>query len=154
MQVSVAQQDLCFPLNQASTVPDAPLPNFRAIRQIAAATLPYCKEKTWWRHQMETFSTLPALCVPGEFLPPRPVSRSFGVFFDLRLNKRLGKHSWGWWFKTLSHALWRHCNELSWKLLTLPYMEHAPVFDNWKYITRLPLNIEEIIYINQIHILA
>ena len=23
----------------------------------------------------------------------------------------LSKHSWGWWFKTLSCPLWRHCNE-------------------------------------------
>ena len=27
----------------------------------------------------------------------RPVTRSFGVFFDLRLNERLSKQSWGWW---------------------------------------------------------
>ena len=26
------------------------------------------------------------------------------------LNKRLSKQSWGWWFKTLSCSLWRHCN--------------------------------------------
>ena len=32
------------------------------------------------------------------------------AFFDLRLNKRLSKQSWGWWFKTLSFPLWRHCN--------------------------------------------
>ena len=44
---------------------------------------------------------------PGEFLAQRPVTRSFGVFFDLRLNKRLSKQSWGWWFETLSHQLWR-----------------------------------------------
>ena len=31
-------------------------------------------------------------------------------FFDLRLNKRLSKQSWGWWFETLSRPLWRHCN--------------------------------------------
>ena len=31
-------------------------------------------------------------------------------FFDLRLNERLNKQSWGWWFETLSHPLWRHCN--------------------------------------------
>ena len=31
-------------------------------------------------------------------------------FFDLRLNKRLSKQSWGWWFGTLSRSLWRHCN--------------------------------------------
>ena len=45
---------------------------------------------TWWRHQMETFSTLVALCagnspVNGEFPSQRPVTRSFDVFFDLRL---------------------------------------------------------------------
>ena len=32
-------------------------------------------------------------------------------FLDLRLNKRLNKQSWGWWFETASHSLWRHCNE-------------------------------------------
>ena len=32
-----------------------------------------------------------------------------GVPFDLRLNKRLSKQSWGWWFETLSRPLWRHC---------------------------------------------
>ena len=41
----------------------------------------------------------------------RPVTRSFDVFFDLRLNKRLSKQSWGWWFETPSRSLWRHCNE-------------------------------------------
>ena len=47
---------------------------------------------TWWRHEMETFSALLAICagnspVPGEFPAQRPVTRSFDVFFDLRLNK-------------------------------------------------------------------
>ena len=46
-----------------------------------------------WRHQMETFSALLALCVgispvPGDFLSQRPVTRSFDGFFDLRPNKR------------------------------------------------------------------
>ena len=31
-------------------------------------------------------------------------------FFDLHLNIRLSKQSWGWWFETLSRPLWRHCN--------------------------------------------
>ena len=38
------------------------------------------------------------------------VTRSFHVFFDLHLNKRLGKQSWGWWFEMPSRSLWRHCN--------------------------------------------
>ena len=48
---------------------------------------------------------------PGEFPTQRPVTRSFDVFFDLRLNKRLSKQWWGWWFETLSCPLWRHCND-------------------------------------------
>ena len=32
-------------------------------------------------------------------------------FFDLRLNKRLSKESWCWWFETTSCSLWRHCND-------------------------------------------
>ena len=64
---------------------------------------------------METFSALLAICagnspVAGEFPAQRPVTRSFDVFFDRRLNKRLSKQSWGWWFETLSRPLWRHCN--------------------------------------------
>ena len=49
---------------------------------------------------------------PGEFLTQRPVTRSFDVYFDLRLNKRLCKQSWGWWFETLLCPLWRHSNGL------------------------------------------
>ena len=48
---------------------------------------------------------------PGEFPTQRPVTRRFDVFFDLRLNKRLSKQSWGWWFETPSRSLWRHRND-------------------------------------------
>ena len=50
------------------------------------------------RHQMDSHTS------------QRPVTRSFDVFFDLRLNKRLSKQSCGWWFKTPSRSLWRHRN--------------------------------------------
>ena len=50
---------------------------------------------------------------PGEFPTQRPVTRSFDVFFDLLLNKRLSKQPWGWWFETLSWSLWRHCNGMT-----------------------------------------
>ena len=43
---------------------------------------------------------------PGEFPAQRPVTRSLGVFFDLRQNLRLSKQSRGWWFETLSRPLW------------------------------------------------
>ena len=71
---------------------------------------------TWWRHQMETFSALLAICagnspvVTGEFLAQRPVTQSFDVFFNPSLNKRLSKQTWGWWFEMLSRPLWRHSN--------------------------------------------
>ena len=71
---------------------------------------------TWWRHQIETFSVLLAICagnslVSGEFPAQRPVTRSFDVFFDLCPNKRLSKQLWGWWFETPSGSLWRHSND-------------------------------------------
>ena len=50
-----------------------------------------------WRHRMETLvSALLALYagnspVTGEFPSQRPMTRSFDVFFDLRLNQRLKK---------------------------------------------------------------
>ena len=61
---------------------------------------------------------------PCEFPSQRPVTRSFDVFFDLRLNKRLSKQPWGWWFETPSCSLGRHCNVYSlWKLwMLIPHL--------------------------------
>ena len=72
---------------------------------------------TWWRHQIETFSALLALCagnspVTGEFPSQRPVTRNFDVFFDRRPNKRFSKQSRPRWFETPSCSLWHHCNGL------------------------------------------
>ena len=39
---------------------------------------------------------------PGEFPVQSPVMRSFDIFFDLSLNKRLSKQSRGWWFEMQS----------------------------------------------------
>ena len=70
----------------------------------------------WWRHQMETFFALLALCagnspVTGEFPAQKPVTRSFDVFLI---------PAWinGWWFETPSRPLWRHCN--AWMVFILP----------------------------------
>ena len=62
---------------------------------------------SWWRHHIETFSVLLAICAA---FPRTKASGRVDVFFDLRLNKRLSKQSWGWWFETLSRPLWRHRN--------------------------------------------
>ena len=87
---------------------------------------------------METFPALLALragnsLVTGEIPSQRPVTRSFDVFFDLCLNKRLCKQSWGCWFETPSRPLWRHRNAVM-KFKTgadksrckYSYREHVP----------------------------
>ena len=58
----------------------------------------------WGRYQMETFSALLAPCVgnspvTGEFPSQKPVTRSFNLFYDLRLNKRLSKQSRCQWIE-------------------------------------------------------
>ena len=60
-------------------------------------------------------TSLLALCegkspATGKFPSRRPVTRSFDVFFDLCLNKRLSKQPRGWWFETPLRPLWRHSN--------------------------------------------
>ena len=59
---------------------------------------------------METFFRVTGVTGPGDFPTQRPVTWGFDVFFDLRLNKRLSKQPWGWWFETPSWSLWRQCN--------------------------------------------
>ena len=95
-----------------------PQPN-GAIRHIGNFDTTYRGPKAWWRHQMETFSVLLVLCagnspVTVELPSQRPVTRSFGVFFDLYPNKRLSKQSRRGsrrlWFETPPRSLWRHCN--------------------------------------------
>ena len=84
----------------------------RSIRQVSC-----CVWYTWWRQQMETFSALLAIWagispVTGEFPAQKPATPSFDISFDLLLDKRLSEHWWGWWFKTPSHPLWRHINDI------------------------------------------
>ena len=50
--------------------------------------------------------------ITGGFPAKGPVKRIYDAFFDMRLNKRLSKEKWGWWFETPSHPLWRHCNDM------------------------------------------
>ena len=99
---------------------------------------------TWWRYQMEILSASLTICagnspVTGEFPAQRPVTRSFDVFFNLRLNKRLRKHSRGWWFETQSQPLWRHCNDMaSWVQDKLELVRYV-----FKTITTLAFSIRK-----------
>ena len=75
-----------------------------------------------WYHTMVTSSNGNIFRVTGhlsgEFTGHRLIPRTkasdaeFGDFFDLRMNKRLSKQWWGWWFETPSCPLWRHCNAM------------------------------------------
>ena len=69
-----------------------------------------------WKHFPRNWPFVREITGPDEFPIQRPVTRSFDVFFDLRLNKRLSKQPWGWWFVTPSCSLWRHRNAHKHKL--------------------------------------
>ena len=69
---------------------------------------------------------------PGEFPAQRPVTRSFDVFFDLRLIKWLSKEPWGWWFETPSLSLWCHCNAL-WTRYLCCIWDHVRTSPRQKY---------------------
>ena len=58
---------------------------------IFRVTGPLCGEFTGHRWIPRTKASD---AVTGEFPAQRPVTRSFDVFFDLRLHKRLSKQSW------------------------------------------------------------
>ena len=71
--------------------------------------------QSWWRHQIETFSSLLAHCemnpaVTSGFPSKRPWARSFDQFFNLRLNRQLSKQSRFRGFETIPCSLWRHSN--------------------------------------------
>ena len=111
----------------------------------------YIKWNIMTCHQMETFSALLALCVGnspvnGEFPSQRPVTRSFEVSFDMRLNKQLSKQSCVWWFETPSCSLWRHCNaycsEYSTSEMTFHYLLAAnQIKETLKLFTTVVVNL-------------
>ena len=95
----------------------------------------------WWRHQMETFSALLAICagnspVSGEFPAQRPETRSCDVFFDLPLDGRLSKHSWGWWLEPPSCPFWRQGNDPHFK----PFRTNRSF--HWRYFFFTKIHIQ------------
>ena len=94
---------------------------------------------------MEIFSALLAFVRGIHRSPVNPRTKSSDAelwcFFYLRLNRRLSKKSWVWWFETPSCSLWRHCNVIivlwsSYFVLFLPvcimlrtmFMNHPLIF--------------------------
>ena len=78
------------------------------MTMVAAATIH--DDVIKWKHFPRNWPFVRGITGPGEFPTQRPVTRSFDVYFDLRLNKRLSKQPWGWWFETPSWSLWRQRN--------------------------------------------
>ena len=75
-----------------------------------------CKDTTWWRHQMETFSASLAICagnspVSGEF-PHKGQWRGVFMFslICVWINGWVNNGEAGW-YETPSCPLWRHRNE-------------------------------------------
>ena len=62
---------------------------------ISRVTVPVCEKFMMTSSNGNIFRVTGPLCGeftgPGDFPTQRPVTRSFDVFFDLRLNKRLSK---------------------------------------------------------------
>ena len=81
-----------------------------------------------WRHDVETISALLAICevnppVADGFPSQRVSKTGFGVFFGVRLNKRLSKQSTCQWYK----MSWRLWHTFPWNLLSnaLSGIQHA-----------------------------
>ena len=96
-----------------------------------------------WKHFPRYWPFVRGIPVTGEFPVQRPVTRSFGVFFDLRLNTRLSKQSWGWWFESLTPSLWCHWNDgqgshkVIFKIFNVPFDLKSAVFGRESGFCRL-----------------
>ena len=100
---------------------------------------------TWWRHQMETFSALLAICggnspVTGEFPTQRSLTRTFHVFFDLRLNKRLSKQSWGWLFDAIAPIMTSLCWQSHLDVMNkqnLVHLHASSIWHGWNFLNKM-----------------
>ena len=67
-------------------------------------------------------------CIPAQ----RPVTRSFDVFFDLRMNKQLSNTSV---FETPWRSLWRHCNGSTYlSVICVMSQENKWLFRGWLHV--------------------
>ena len=90
--------------------------------------------KSWWRHQMKLFRRVTGLLCREFtdhwwFPSQRPVTRSFDVFFDLRLNQQFSKQWRRLWSETSLRLSWRHCNVtrlFSWITMTYTHVTLEP----------------------------
>ena len=76
-------------------------------------------QRSWWRHEMETFSAFLALCegnppVIGGF-PTNSSDAELWCFLWSAFEQTLCKQSRRRWFETPSRYLWRHCNAMQYQ---------------------------------------
>ena len=114
-----------FPVQMASNAENVSIwwrHHEKGSRDVVKQSLRLCNERTTKLqiHTMMTstnrniFRFTSPLCgeLPGNSPHrQRPVAQSFGIFFDLRRNKRLSEQSRGLLFETPSRSLLRHCND-------------------------------------------
>ena len=110
-----------------------------------------CGEKSWGVKQIwimmtssngNIFRVTGPLCGeftgPGEFLTQRPVTRSFDVFFDLRLNK-------GWVNNREAGDLRRHCGHYDVNVMILSIKWYWPVINrNFSVVSQNVFNVDYI----------
>ena len=92
-----------------------------------------------WKHFPRSWPSVTP--VTGGFPSQKPVTRSFEVSFDLRLNKRLSKQSRSQWFETPSRPLWRNsngCESPKWRQQSYDLMG-----DTILYFGKIPTKWEE-----------
>ena len=73
-----------------------------------------------------------------------------------RLNKRLCKQSWDWWFETLSRSFWRHCNDIDflhakpwipvWRSQTSPVLRLPPEPLRMRTVKDIKVNVFVFVY--------
>ena len=91
----------------------------------------------------------------GKFTGHRWITRTKGsdadlnVFFDLRLNKRLSKHSWDCWFGRPSCLLWRQSNGILSRPIHSQHQDSVQDSFHAKSVDTMPVfNSEVSLYLN------
>ena len=85
-----------------------------------------------WKHFLRYWAFFPT---------QRPVTWSFDVFFDLRLNQQLSKQWRCRWFETLLRSLWRNCNVNLLRLLLIFLVMAVYYFPYIKGIMKYSCNL-------------
>ena len=92
------------------------------MRCLTCATLPP-DDVIKWKHLLPYWPFVRGIHrSPVNSSSQRPMTRSFDIFFDLCLNKRLSKQSRRWWFETPSCSLWHQCNVLHGKHMMIRHI--------------------------------